>query len=75
LAVPLKEAAPVLFNTVTIHDMQTWRKLRQESSLVSPAASYITGAVIDLDGYSAYSRFISMFGKSAESELLPKRAA
>jgi len=39
------------------------------------AASYITGAVIDLDGYSAYSRFISMFGKSAESELLPKRAA
>ena len=52
---PFKEAAPVMFNTIAI---QRYAKLEEVAAgvvfLASPAASYITGAVIDIEGgYSA----------------------
>ena len=52
---PFKEAAPVLFSTLAI---QRYAKLEEVAAgvvfLASPAASYITGAVIDIEGgYSA----------------------
>jgi 3-oxoacyl-[acyl-carrier protein] reductase len=52
---PFKEAAPALFSTLAI---QRYAKLEEVAAgvvfLASPAASYITGAVIDIEGgYSA----------------------
>ncbi len=52
---PFKEAAPALFSTIAI---QRYAKLEEVAVGVvffaSPAASYITGAVIDIEGgYSA----------------------
>ena len=55
MAAPLKEAAPVPFGTLAI---QRYAKSEEIAAgvvfLASPAASYITGAVIDIEGgYSA----------------------
>lgn len=55
MAAPFKEAAPVLFSTLAI---QRYGRLEEIAAgvvfLASPAASYITGAVIDIEGgYSA----------------------
>jgi 3-oxoacyl-[acyl-carrier protein] reductase len=55
MAVPYKEAAPMMFSTLAI---QRYGELEEIAAgvvfLASPAASYITGAVIDIEGgYSA----------------------
>jgi 3-oxoacyl-[acyl-carrier protein] reductase len=52
---PIKESAPALFSTIA---SQRYAKLEEVPAgvvfLASPAASYITGAVIDFEGgYSA----------------------
>jgi 3-oxoacyl-[acyl-carrier protein] reductase len=51
MAAPLKEAGPVIFSSLAI---QRYAKLEEVAAgvifLASPAASYITGAVVDLDG-------------------------
>jgi 3-oxoacyl-[acyl-carrier protein] reductase len=52
---PFKESAPALFSTIA---SQRYAKLEEVAAgvvfLASPAASYITGAVIDIEGgYSA----------------------